>query len=216
ALDKKLREEMQLEIRRLHRELGVTMVYVTHDQGEAMTLSDRVAVFNHGRIEQLGAPAELYDRPSGAFVAGFVGDNNRVVGQVARRENGTGLVHLRVAGRDGTVAGRCSAALTAQLDGAAAACAAVSLNIRPERVRVLGGAGDGEAGRGAVALNRWPARVVDVIHQGDHWRLIAQIAGADHNAAPWVVKLPAGSAQAGLAPGTAVTLGFAAEEAWVF
>jgi putative spermidine/putrescine transport system ATP-binding protein len=64
ALDKKLREEMQLEIRRLHRELGVTMVFVTHDQAEAMTLSDRVAVFNHGRIEQLAAPQELYDRPT--------------------------------------------------------------------------------------------------------------------------------------------------------
>jgi putative spermidine/putrescine transport system ATP-binding protein len=67
ALDKKLREEMQLEIRRLHRELGVTMVFVTHDQAEAMTLSDRVAVFNHGRIEQLATPQVLYDAPANSL-----------------------------------------------------------------------------------------------------------------------------------------------------
>ncbi|HET7527200.1 MAG TPA: ATP-binding cassette domain-containing protein, partial [Burkholderiaceae bacterium] len=78
ALDKKLREQMQLEIRRLHRELGVTMVYVTHDQSEAMTLSDRVAVFNCGRVEQLATPKQLYDAPANPFVAGFLGDNNMI------------------------------------------------------------------------------------------------------------------------------------------
>ncbi|MBI5720596.1 MAG: ABC transporter ATP-binding protein [Burkholderiales bacterium] len=220
ALDKKLREEMQLEIRRLHRELGVTMVYVTHDQSEAMSLSDRVAVFNRGRIEQLGAPAELYDRPTGAFVAGFVGDNNAVAGRVAGREADGSLVHLSVLGRAGTVVGRCSDALAAELNLTPAPARPVSLNIRPERLRVLGardaiGISDvhdvGPGGR----LNRWPATVVDLIHQGDHWRLITQIAGGE-NAPPWVVKLPAGTAPAGLAPGTAVTLGFAPEDAWVF
>ena len=89
ALDKKLREEIQLEIRRLHRELGVTMVFVTHDQSEAMTLSDRVAVFNHGRIEQLADPRTLYDAPANPFVAGFIGDNNLVAGQ---REAASGEV----------------------------------------------------------------------------------------------------------------------------
>src|ERR1035437_1927262 len=80
ALDKKLREEMQLEIRRLHRELGITMVFVTHDQSEAMTLSDRVAVFNQGRIEQLASPQQLYDAPVNPFVANFLGDNNMING----------------------------------------------------------------------------------------------------------------------------------------
>jgi putative spermidine/putrescine transport system ATP-binding protein len=225
ALDKKLREEMQLEIRRLHRELGVTMVYVTHDQAEAMSLSDRVAVFNRGRIEQLGAPAELYDRPTGAFVAGFVGDNNAVAGRVAGREGGntaTGdggrIVRLSVLGREGTVAARCSDALAAELNLTPAPARAVSLNVRPERLRVLGpGEAGGDVGgaEAGQALNHWPATVVDLIHQGDHWRLIAQIAGAD-NAPPWLVKLPAGVPPAGLAPGTAVTLGFAPEDAWVF
>jgi ABC-type Fe3+/spermidine/putrescine transport system ATPase subunit len=92
ALDKHLREEMQLEIRRLHRELGVTMVFVTHDQTEAMTLSDRVAVFNHGRIEQLASPQQLYDTPSNPFVAGFVGDNNMLGG---RAEGGGFAAHDR-------------------------------------------------------------------------------------------------------------------------
>jgi putative spermidine/putrescine transport system ATP-binding protein len=220
ALDKKLREEMQLEIRRLHRELGVTMVYVTHDQGEAMSLSDRVAVFHRGRIEQLGAPAELYDRPTGPFVAGFVGDNNTVSGRVAGREADGGLVHLSVLGREGLVVGRCSDALAAELNLTPAPARAVSLNIRPERLRVLN-AREAHAPtdvQEVVArgwLNRWPASVVDLIHQGDHWRLIAQIAG-EENAPPWVVKLPAGAVPAGLAPGTAVTLGFAPDDAWVF
>ena len=76
ALDKNLREQMQIEIRRIHRELGVTTVYVTHDQTEAMTMSDRIAVFNAGRIEQVATPLEIYRRPQTVFVAGFIGDNN--------------------------------------------------------------------------------------------------------------------------------------------
>jgi putative spermidine/putrescine transport system ATP-binding protein len=78
ALDLKLRQEMQLFLKSLQQELGITFVYVTHDQDEALTMSDRVAVFNHGRIEQLGAPAEVYERPDSAFVAGFVGTSNEL------------------------------------------------------------------------------------------------------------------------------------------
>ena len=96
ALDKKLREEMQLEIRRLHRELGVTMVYVTHDQSEAMTLSDRVAVFNQGRVEQLATPKQLYDAPANPFVAGFLGDNNMIDAAVESGSAGA-AVQLRAA-----------------------------------------------------------------------------------------------------------------------
>jgi ABC-type Fe3+/spermidine/putrescine transport system ATPase subunit len=76
ALDKQLREELQLEVKRLHKELGITFVYVTHDQREALVMSDRIAVINHGRIEQVGAPVELYDRPVNRFVASFVGESN--------------------------------------------------------------------------------------------------------------------------------------------
>src|SRR5262252_8904479 len=83
ALDRKLRIEMQLELKRLQARLGVTVIYVTHDQEEALTLSDRVAVMNHGRIEQLGDPTDLYERPRTAFVAQFIGESNRLDGTVA-------------------------------------------------------------------------------------------------------------------------------------
>jgi spermidine/putrescine ABC transporter ATP-binding subunit len=79
ALDKKLRENMQLEIKHLHEAIGITMVYVTHDQGEALTMSDRIAVLNHGRIEQLGSPVDLYERPRNQFVADFIGETNLIV-----------------------------------------------------------------------------------------------------------------------------------------
>ncbi|MBL8791779.1 MAG: ABC transporter ATP-binding protein, partial [Rhizobiales bacterium] len=98
ALDKKLREEIQIELRRIHHETGVTILYVTHDQEEALRLSDRIAVFNHGRIEQLATGRELYTNPATRFVAGFIGDSNflRVKGYAL---DGT---HARVTLPDGT------------------------------------------------------------------------------------------------------------------
>jgi len=83
ALDKSLREQMQVELKRMHRDLGVTMIYVTHDQTEAMTMSDRIAVFNAGRIEHLGPPTEVYFKPRSRFVASFIGDSNLIEGRVA-------------------------------------------------------------------------------------------------------------------------------------
>ncbi len=84
ALDLKLRREMQIELKAIQREVGITFVFVTHDQEEALTMSDRVAVFNEGRIEQLATPVELYERPVSPFVAGFVGTSNQFEGQTAR------------------------------------------------------------------------------------------------------------------------------------
>ena len=92
ALDLKLREEMQLELKAIQQEVGITFIYVTHDQEEALAMSDRLAVFNVGRIEQVGSPAEVYERPATPFVAGFVGTSNLVTGEVARA----------VVGREGT------------------------------------------------------------------------------------------------------------------
>jgi putative spermidine/putrescine transport system ATP-binding protein len=85
ALDLKLREEMQLELKAIQQEVGITFIYVTHDQDEALTMSDRLAVFNRGRIEQIGTPADVYERPATAFVAGFVGTSNLLSGSVAER-----------------------------------------------------------------------------------------------------------------------------------
>ena len=89
ALDLKLRQEMQVELKQIQREVGLTFVYVTHDQEEALTMSDRLAVFDAGRIEQVGSPAEVYERPATAFVAGFVGTSNVLAGAVARSLTGS-------------------------------------------------------------------------------------------------------------------------------
>jgi putative spermidine/putrescine transport system ATP-binding protein len=96
ALDLKLREEMQIELKAIQQQVGITFIYVTHDQEEALTMSDRLAVFNRGRIEQVGTPAELYERPATAFVAGFVGTSNLLRGAVAEALLGTaGLFTVR-------------------------------------------------------------------------------------------------------------------------
>lgn len=94
ALDLKLRQQMQIELKRIQREVGITFVYVTHDQGEALTMSDRIAVMNDGLIEQLGTPREIYEKPSTRFVAGFIGTSNIVEGQISRVENGLGVLDL--------------------------------------------------------------------------------------------------------------------------
>ena len=118
ALDLKLRREMQIELKQMQRELGITFVFVTHDQEEALTMSDRIAVFRDGRIEQVATPVELYERPGTPFVAGFVGTSNLLTGEVAKRllgEEGTfsirpEKIRLRPAADTGAVAdGTCTA-----------------------------------------------------------------------------------------------------------
>jgi putative spermidine/putrescine transport system ATP-binding protein len=89
ALDLKLRQQMQVELKNIQREVGITFIFVTHDQEEALTMSDRIAVFNEGKIEQVGSPAEVYEHPSTPFVAGFVGTSNLVSGEVAQRITGS-------------------------------------------------------------------------------------------------------------------------------
>jgi putative spermidine/putrescine transport system ATP-binding protein len=89
ALDLKLRQAMQIELKSLHREVGITFVFVTHDQEEALTMSDRMAVFSHGRVEQIGTPAEVYESPRNAFVAGFVGTSNLITGKLAASIRGS-------------------------------------------------------------------------------------------------------------------------------
>jgi putative spermidine/putrescine transport system ATP-binding protein len=109
ALDLKLREEMQIELKAIQQAVGITFIYVTHDQEEALTMSDRLAVFNQGRIEQIGAPAEVYERPATRFVAGFVGTSNLLRGEAAERilgSAGTFTIRpekIRLAAPDATV-----------------------------------------------------------------------------------------------------------------
>jgi putative spermidine/putrescine transport system ATP-binding protein len=212
ALDKRLREELQLEIRRLHRELGVTMVFVTHDQGEAMTLSDRIAVFNHGRIEQIGAPQALYDAPATPFVASFLGDNNRLPCALQGRDMATGRVTLRAPGPAAqALSARCCPTLAQAVDAGRTPPKAL-LCVRPERVVLQGPAEAQDPDR--IWL---PAQVADCIHQGDHWRVIARLdASVAPQAEPWLVKLPPNALPAGLATGHPIRLGLRPGDAWAY
>jgi putative spermidine/putrescine transport system ATP-binding protein len=172
ALDKALREEMQLEIRHIHQRLGVTMMYVTHDQAEALTLSDRIAVFEGGRVRQVADPKTLYDRPADAFVAGFVGENNLLPGVIAAREGGEVRVRLRC--------GPVVAAEAVDCGGPGEGCLVA---IRPERIAVAGVTA-AELGEGAL-----PARLEEAIFLGDHVRL--RLALGDGGEI--LVKRPAGA-----------------------
>ncbi|GLK71186.1 ABC transporter ATP-binding protein [Ancylobacter dichloromethanicus] len=141
ALDKKLREEIQVEIRRIHRETGVTILYVTHDQEEALSLSDRVALFNHGRIEQVGKGRDLYEAPRTRFVAGFVGHSNFLDCTIAAHAGERADIVLP----DG------SRLPELPIDRQAPVGAAARLMIRPDRLRISSPAGaDAPAGIDAV------------------------------------------------------------------
>ena len=187
ALDKQLREHMQFEIKALHDRLGVTVVYVTHDQGEALTMSDRVAVFNHGEVQQIGPPAELYDAPTSSFVAHFIGENNRLHGQLERIDGALCRVRLP----DGSL-------VIAQAGRALAAPGPCTLSIRPERVRL----GEPEA------ENHLEGRIEDVTFHGDHVRLRARLAEGGE----FVVKLGPRETRAGLERGQVVSFGFDARD----
>jgi putative spermidine/putrescine transport system ATP-binding protein len=129
ALDRKLRETMQIELRRLLRDLGTTAVFVTHDQDEALVMSDRIAIMNKGAIEQLAAPAEIYDRPATAFALDFVGLSTRLTGKVTGSGEGVVVVNTGL----GPVKAR----------GQFLVGSPVVIGVRPERIRV-GGAGDNQ------------------------------------------------------------------------
>ena len=149
ALDKKLRDEIQIEIRRIHQTTGVTILYVTHDQEEALRLSDRIAVFNRGRIEQIGTGQELYANPATRFVAGFVGDSNFLdVASVETASGGRAAVTMPDGTRFTNIPLHVSASHT-QASGA-------QLMVRPQAIRFQNGEGAG-----------LPVRVKDVTFLGD-------------------------------------------------
>lgn len=201
ALDKNLREELQLEIRRLHRELGVTMVFVTHDQSEAMNLSDRVCVFNHGRVEQLDTPQQLYDRPTNVFVAGFIGDNNMLAGDVDRVDASD--EYARLTTLNGTIC-RGRLRTTGTYPQSSMLC------IRPERIDVAAANGSLETD------NKIDARLIDLIHQGDHWRVIMALKASDGGETrQWMAKVNPSQLPAGLSIGQPIQIGFNTRDAWV-
>lgn len=172
ALDKRLRETMQYEIMRLHRELSLTIVYVTHDQAEALTMSNRVAVFSDGRIQQAAPPSELYENAQNAFVANFVGENNGLTGHVVGVHEGWATLALS----DGSmIRGRCEQGLSAGDDA--------MLALRPERAHIPGADG---LPNGDQQNNVVRARVDEIVYCGDHHRV--HLTLGSHDAI--VVKVP--------------------------
>jgi len=166
ALDLKLRKQMQLELKRIQTEVGITFIYVTHDQDEAMTMSDRIAVMSAGRIEQLGAPEELYERPTTEFVAGFLGVSNLLDGRLAARSG----EHIEVELPNGT-------RVRAPADGVAIG-SPVRIGVRPEKLHLehLGGAtGGGRTERDGVPLNMLDGTVLDASYVGVSTQYIVQV-----------------------------------------
>jgi putative spermidine/putrescine transport system ATP-binding protein len=189
ALDKNLREQMQYELKHIHEKLGVTMVYVTHDQTEALTMSDRIAVFDDGIIQQLDEPSVMYEKPANAFVAGFIGENNRIMGQV-EAVNGDRCTVVADSGDR-------MEALNIRTGGAGSR---TLMSLRPERVSI-----NPEPG---TVPNVFPAEVLEVIYVGDHIRSRMKVCGHDD----FIVKVPNWSGHLHLRAGEALSIGWFAED----
>jgi putative spermidine/putrescine transport system ATP-binding protein len=189
ALDRKLREQMQMEILHLHRELGISVVYVTHDQEEALVMSDRVAVFNRGRIEQIGPAPELYERPATRFVAGFLGESNFFSATVGDAADG----YCRLNGA--------SLPLRARNAGLSVGSRAV-VAVRPERIRISNGAAQPADENGVAGV------VTDVIYLGRSRRFVVRLGDGQE-----VSSYEQVGADRELAPGAAVHLSWRAEDA---
>ena len=186
ALDKQLRERMQIELRQLHEKLGTTTLYVTHDQREALTLSDRIAVINGGRIMQLGTPREIYEQPANRFVAGFIGESS--------------FLPVQLNGSSASCEGQ-----ALHLPRPAARRGAGTVMLRPERVRVLP-VSAGAAPAPAQTLNRLGARIRHLIFQGDS--VLVQAALGAAGGTPLEARVSAGAAAGALRVGDAVQLVF--------
>ena len=183
ALDRRLREEMQFEIRRIQHDLGVTVVYVTHDQQEAMAMSSRVAVLHRGRIQQVSEPETLYEEPQREFVAEFIGDNNILRGQVA--SVGRGVCEVE------TPSGPVRAYPVHPFRPGESA----ALAIRPERVGLA---------RPGLYDNEFEARINDILFVGDHLRLRLDLCGNPN----FIVKIPNVVGHGAVLEGDAVRVGW--------
>lgn len=188
ALDKKLREQMQYEIKHLHDRLGITVVYVTHDQSEALTMSDRIAVLNDGIIQQLSSPNELYERPANSFVAQFIGENNRLPGTVLDIEK-DGLCTIKLDSGDlvRAVAVRVSKPGERTL-----------LSIRPERIAI----------NPTKPMSVLDGRIEELIYLGDHVRVRFSVARQSN----FIVKFPNTNTQKQLSEGENAKLGWLGED----
>ncbi len=188
ALDKQLREQMQYEIKHIHENLGVTVVYVTHDQSEALTMSNRIAVFNDGVIQQLAPPDALYEAPENAFVAQFIGENNTLTGKVSAVNGSTCTAETE------------SGAITALAVNIGGVGSPTTMSLRPERVTVNPPEGQ--------CPNLFDAHVKELIYLGDHVRTRMSVCGNDD----FIVKIPNAAGHVHLSPGDDVKVGWQAED----
>lgn len=186
ALDKQLREHMQFEITRLAHELGITTVYVTHDQTEALTMSDNIAVFNDGRIQQLAPPAVLYEEPMNSFVAQFIGENNTLLGTVKEIKGDTCVVQLD----HGEL-------IDARPVNVSKPGDRTRVSIRPERVET-------NKARLQPGAHTLKAQVLEFIYMGDIFRTRLRVAGNDN----FIVKTRNAPDQVRLQPGTEIEIGW--------
>jgi putative spermidine/putrescine transport system ATP-binding protein len=170
ALDKNLREQMQYEIRHIHESLGVTVVYVTHDQSEALTMSNRIAVFNDGVVQQVASPEALYEFPDNAFVAQFIGENNKLSGIVKQVNKGTCSVEIG----EGEIKGMIEA-LAVNIKGNN--CKTM-LSLRPERIFINPSEGS--------CQNIFDSTIEELIYLGDHVRTRVNLLGHDD----FIIKIP--------------------------
>ena len=189
ALDKQLREQMQLEIKHIQKDLGITVVYVTHDQSEALILSDRIAVFNDGSIYQLDTPDELYEHPQNTFVAQFIGENNQLHGEVVA----IGERFCEVAIDGGGVA----MAVPVKINGVGSR---TLVSVRPERVFLM--PNDGHC------PNIFDARVEEMIYLGDHIRVRVCLS---ETTSEFIIKMPIHEGRSGFEVGMKIRIGWAAE-----
>lgn len=188
ALDKNLREQMQYEIKHIHERIGVSVVYVTHDQSEALTMSNRVAVFNDGVIQQLAPPSELYECPNNAFVANFIGENNRIMGEVEAIDGSQ--CHIKTQG----------GVVIANMVNVSQAGEATTLSLRPERVTI-------NPDNGSLP-NIFPATVKELIYHGDHIRTRIEVCGHDD----FIVKVPNAAGHQHLKTGESIQVGWTVED----
>ncbi|MHA3976993.1 ABC transporter ATP-binding protein [Halovulum sp. GXIMD14794] len=186
ALDKQLREHMQFEIKRIADSLGITVVYVTHDQTEALTMSDRVAVFNDGRIQQLAPPDTLYEEPENSFVAQFIGENNTLEGEVQEIRGDIAIVRL-----DGGEIIDCKPVNVSQPGQR------TRVSIRPERVEY-------NKDRLSPDAHTLKAEVLEFIYMGDIYRTRLRVAGNDD----FIIKTRNAPDQRRLTPGEQLEIGW--------
>jgi len=189
ALDKNLRESMQYEIKHIHESIGVTVVYVTHDQSEALTMSNRIAVFNDGKVQQLSSPDQLYEAPENSFVAGFIGENNTFSGEVSDVSGGKCKVKLA------SGAEILSNPIRVKSKGER-----TKVSLRPERAII-----DPEE----KMDNKHKGKIEEVIYHGDHARVRLNLLGNKD----FILKIPNSSARMDIKLGNEINVGWNSKDA---